>query len=100
MCEHNSKLMAACGVDGYYYGRYAVRAASYRPVLQPVKIKPFLITQRAALHDKLFSTDRIPSDFEGHDVHLNDQRYAWASWMKVRCPGSYGPDMLSTSKSK
>jgi hypothetical protein len=93
LSDPESPLAAVCGVDPYYYGRYALRAASSRRELANFpKVPPVLITKQDAVEQLIFSADRIPANFKGCDVRLNGRPFAWFDWMRERCPGSFGPD--------
>jgi hypothetical protein len=96
LADSDNPLYAVCGTDPYFHGRYAVRAAAYRENadVEHKQIEPILITKRVALEQAIFSSDRIPAVFDGRDVQLNQAQYAWPTWMKSRCPCSFGPELF------
>lgn len=97
LADPQNQVHAVCGSDPYFHGRYAVRAAAYRENsdVEHKQIDPILITKHVALDQAIFSSDRIPSFFDDRDVQLNQDQYAWRPWMRIRCPCSYGPDLIS-----
>jgi hypothetical protein len=92
--DKDSPLWGVCGVDPYYYARFVVRAASCSWTKSSWEVPPVLVGKEDATADdkKIIDAERIPAYFPGIDVQLNHPDYAWDSWMRDRCPGSYGPD--------
>ena len=91
------KLYAACGLEPYFFGRYALRAATQKKdSFEPAE--PVLITADDIRRWDITSPDRIPPFFRNFDVQYNEEKYAWYDWMKGYCKSSYGPNLFKNKE--
>jgi hypothetical protein len=97
LIEGGRQIHAACGMEPYYFGRYALRAAADRKEIYD-EAQPVLLTRQDIEDYNLTSPDRIPPFFRNFDVHFNERRYAWHDWMEDYCVTNFGPTLFEARK--
>jgi hypothetical protein len=59
-----------------------------------------LIKKERASESDMIAPDQIPPIYDGSDVRLNNEKYAWFPWMKERSPRTYGPELMKRDEAE